>query len=348
MQIKAAKQTAIRWVMEHASTEIGFRGAYFSGSTIGMSDWAELPPSSDIDIVIVTAGDVAPPKLGKFLYSGVLLEVTYLSRRELASAEEVLGSYHLAGSFRMDTIIADPEGYLRKLQADVARHYAEAAWVRRRCSDALLRIENGLRAIDADAPLHDKVTSWLFPTGVTTHVILVAALRNPTVRLRYLAARETLADYGQSELYSEFMRLLGCTNLTPERAEAHLDELSCTFDLAAAAGRTPFFFSSDITPAARSIAIDGSRALIQDGSHREAVFWIIATFARCHKILAADAPGWHAERLPAFQAAIAELGITSTAELFKRAEAVTAFLPALREAAEAILSNNPAVVHGTA
>jgi hypothetical protein len=29
------------------------------------------------------------------------------------------------------------------------------------------------------------LNAWLFPTGVTCHVLLVAALRNPTVRLRY-------------------------------------------------------------------------------------------------------------------------------------------------------------------
>ncbi|MFK4066636.1 hypothetical protein [Streptomyces sp. NPDC029674] len=37
------------------------------------------------------------------------------------------------------------------------------------------------------------MAAWLFPTGVTCHVLLAAALRNPTVRLRYPAACEALA-----------------------------------------------------------------------------------------------------------------------------------------------------------
>jgi hypothetical protein len=174
--------------MQNASREVWFLGAYFSGSTVGISDEAKLSPASDIDIVIVTAQTEPPLKLGKFIFRDTLLEVTYLSWNEFSSVEEILSSYHLAGSFRMDTIIADPTGHLRKLQKQVSRHFAEREWVHRRCENAIQRIENSLRSIDISAPWHDQVTGWLFPTGVTTHVLLVAALRNPTVRLRYLAA----------------------------------------------------------------------------------------------------------------------------------------------------------------
>jgi hypothetical protein len=53
------------------------------------------------------------------------------------------------------------------------------------------------------------VTAWLFPTGVTTHVLLTADLRNLTVRLRYPAVRELLVAYGQPEFYEELLALLG-------------------------------------------------------------------------------------------------------------------------------------------
>jgi hypothetical protein len=342
MRVGSARAAATDWVLQHASREDGFQGAYFSGSTIGLSDDSELPAASDIDVVIVTAQDEPPLKLGKFIYRGTLLEATYLSWKQLASVEEVLTSYHLAGSFRMDTIIVDPTGHLRSLQSEVSRHFADRVWVRRRCENVRQRIDNGLRTIDITAPLHDQVTSWLFPTGVTTHVLLVAALRNPTVRLRYLAARKVLIDYGDDNLYLELLNLLGCAHLTPERVEHHLTELEQTFDAAAAVAQTPFFFSTDITSTARSVAIDGSRELIQAGNHREAVFWIVATFARCHKILAADAPPelLDAHR-PAFNAIINDLGITSTDTLLRRAEDVIEFLPRLWDTTEAILLANP-------
>jgi len=80
------------------------------------------------------------------------------------------------------------------------------------------------------------------------------------------------------------------------------------------------FFSSAIAPDARPVAIDASRDLIRAGLHSEAVFWIVATFARCHKILAVDAPPDVQRALaPAFDDLLADLGITSPDDLLARA-----------------------------
>nr|WP_307128522.1 hypothetical protein [Streptomyces sp. B1I3] len=337
------RSTAATWVARHARSDAGFRGAYFSGSTVGLPDNAELPTSSDVDIVVVTAQDDPPAKPGKLRYGDTLLEISYLPWSQLVSTEDVLASYHLAGSFRTDTIIDDPTGHLRELQAQVSGSFAARPWVRRRCQDARHRIESRLAAIDPSAPFHEQVLSWLFPTGVTTHVLLVAALRNPTVRLRYLAAREVLADYGHPGLYPELLDLLGCRNLSARRIQHHLRELTKTFDATAEVARTPFFFSSDITPAARPIAIDGSQDLIDRGDHHEAVFWIIATFARCHTILAADAPELHRTFTPAFRAAVTDLGISFTGDILRRTEDVTRFLPRLWQTTEDILASNPSI-----
>ncbi|MER5436053.1 hypothetical protein [Streptomyces sp. NPDC002588] len=176
---------------------------------------------------------------------------------------------------------------------------------------------------------------------MTCHVLLVAALRNPTVRLRYLAAREVLTDYGHLSRYPELLNLLGCSHLPAQRVQHHLRELATTFDVTVQVAKTPFFFSSDITPTARPIAIDGSQRLIDSGDHHEAVFWIIATFARCHTILAADAPQLHEALAPAFQAAVTDLGISATRDLIHRAEEVTRFLPGLWQTTEDILRSNP-------
>jgi hypothetical protein len=138
--------------------------------------------------------------------------------------------------------------------------------------------------------------------------------------------------------------LLGCVDLTSSRVEQHLTNLEHTFDAAAAAAKTPFFFSSDITAVSRPVAIDGSRELIRAGNHLEAIFWIVATFARCHKILAADAPYLQHAHTPAFHEILADLGITSTDTLIHRARDVIQFLPRLWETTEAILAANPAIV----
>ena len=341
VKVGPARSAAIQWVAEHAQPDAGFRGAYFSGSTVGLPDDAELPPSCDVDIFVVTAHDDPPAKPGKLRYQGALLEVSYLPWTELACADDVLASYHLAGSFRTDTIINDPTGQLRKLHEHIAPRFTARTWVRRRCQDARHRIETRLAAIDTSTPFHEQVNAWLFPTGVTCHVLLAAALRNPTVRLRYRAARDVLTDYGHLSIYPDLLGLLGCSHLPAQRVQHHLRELAATFDATVQVAKTPFSFSSDITATARPVAIDGSQSLIDSGDHHEAVFWIIATFARCHTILATDAPRLHEALAPAFQAAVADLGISSTHDLLHRADEVTRFLPRLWQTTEAILTGNP-------
>jgi hypothetical protein len=344
MKVSLARTIASEWVMMEASRDDWFLGAYFSGSTIGMSGNEELPLSSDIDIMVITSHQEPLHKLGKFYYRGVLLEVTYLPWNQLQSAEDVLSSYHLANSFRTDSIIADSTGYLHSLQSQVSRYFADELWVRRRCQNVQQKIMNGLQAVDISAPLHDRITSWLFPTGITTHIILVAALRNPTVRLRYLAARSVLEQYGHSDLYLSLLELLGCSQFTPNRIEYHLNELARAFDTAAAIARTWFPFSADITTIARPVAIDGSRELIRTGNHREAVFWIAATFARCLKILAADgSPELHHSFKCKFDELLSDIGICSNAELMNRCNQVMEFLPRLWETTEAIISANPEI-----
>ncbi|MGI6706712.1 MAG: hypothetical protein ACOX6S_10895 [Clostridia bacterium] len=344
MKVGSARKAAIRWVNHHASGEDWFRGAYFSGSTVGMPDDQELPVASDLDVVVVTAQAEPPLKLGKFIYQGALLEVTFLPWDLFASAEEVLASYHLAGSFRVNTVIADPTGYLEQLQRKVSHHFSEREWVLRRCRNVRQKIEGGLQGIDPGVPFHQQVMAWLFSTGITTHLILVAALRNPTVRLRYLRVREVLEEYGFAGLYPRLLELLGCLHMTPQQLEQHLDGLTRTFDATAPVARTPFLFSTDISPEARPIAIDGSRELIRAGNHREAVFWMLATFTRCHTILAADAPELGQRLTPDFHRMAADLGIRSSEDIFNRAQEVLAFLPKLWETAEAILEANPDVV----
>ena len=342
MNALSAKKAAAAWVMQVAAGEPWFQGAYFAGSIIGMPDQAELSESSDVDLVVVMDLAEPPIKLGKFVFQGALLEITYLSLNQLSSAEEILTSYHLAGSFRVDTIIADPSGHLRRIQIQVSRHFAEYSYVHRRCKQVLDRIDQGLAGLDTRIAYHDLVTSWLFPTGVTTHLFLVAALKNPTVRRRYRAAREVLIDYGYEPVYETLLDLLGCRDLASQRIEKHLDRLEQTFDAAAALAKTPFPFSSDISEQARPIAIEGSRELIHGGYHREAVFWIIATFARCHKILAADAPENLKNRLlPDFQDAVADLGLKSDGDFLSRAQDVRQALPQLWQTTLDILQRNP-------
>lgn len=344
MLVKQAIAVARHWVGEEAGMIDGFAGAFFHGSINWLPDDADLPPTSDIDLMIVVDGALPAIKFGKFIYQNVLLEVSYVPFDQLQSPDLILGNYRLAGSFHTRSVIADPAGQLSAIQAEVAAKYAQRFWVERRCEDARNNILHHLQHVNERDPLHDQVASWLFATGVTTHVPLVAGLKNPTVRQRYLAARTLLAEYGYADFYERLLELLGCADMDQTQATQHLHALTAAFDAAKLVIQTPIFFASDISDQARPIAIDGSRALIERGDHREAIFWIVATYSRCQKVLHADAPTTMRDQFtPGYRRLLNDLGIASFADLQRRGEQIKAFLPRLWDVAHAILAANPAI-----
>jgi hypothetical protein len=343
-RIRDAKAAARQWINEAATGQPGFRGAFLHGSVNWMADDAPLPNYSDIDVIVVWDGPGFPRSAGKFIGAGVLLDVSYLATGELESAEAILGNSHLAGSFRGASVISDPSGDLTRLHAIVSQDFAQRHWVIRRCEHARNKVLRFLDGLDPSAPLHEQVTAWLFGTSVATHVLLSAGLRNPTVRKRYLATRELLAENGRLDVYEELLALLGCADWSRAETERHLAVMTEAFDAASEVIQSPFPFAADISDAGRPVAIDGSRELIETGYHREAAFWITATYSRCQTVLHADAPASMRDQFtPEYQALLADLGITSHADLEARAAQVLAYLPRLRQVAEDIADMNPEI-----
>jgi hypothetical protein len=250
----------------------------------------------------------------------------------------------MAASFRTSSILLDPSGRLTELQMAVSIDHAKRQWVHRRCEHAESNILRHLRGVTPSHPFHDQVAAWLFALGVTTHVLLVAGLKNPTVRKRYVAVQELLADYGYLAFHEKLLDLLGCAGMTRQRGEHHLVALTKVFDQTKAAIRTPFFFASDISDSARPIAIDGSRELIERGTHREAIFRIVATYSRCQKVLVCDAPVEVQDRFsPGYRMLLSDLDVSSFADLEERRGRTVDFLPQLREVAEIIVAHNSGI-----
>lgn len=322
----------------------GFTGAFFTGSINEQALSAALAPASDVDVAIVVDAADPPEKIGKFIHDGVLLDVSYLSADRLSSPDRILGDYVLAGNFGGADLIADPTGGLAATQAVVAEQFANRVWVRRRCEHACDRLVDRLRGLRRSDPLHDQILSWVFATGVTAHVLLVAGLRNPTVRRRYATVRALLAGHGRADVHETLLELLGCRDITPRRVRRHLYTLTHAFDAASAVVGAPFYFASDISRAARPIAVDGSSDMIRQGHHREAVFWMVATYAKCQKMLDhGAAPAIRDTCEAGLREFVSDLGIAMFADLEERRRRIERILPHICEVAESIIAATPQI-----
>jgi hypothetical protein len=341
MNAGEARNAAQHWINAEAAPVPGFHGAFLHGSIVGLPPDTELPPTSDVDIIAVFDTPEPAVRSGKFLYQNCLLEVTPLPAVLFATPEAVLENYPLAGSLRAPGILADPTGHLQSLHEGVAREFAKRFWVERRATNAFEKVRNMVRSLKEDAPLHDQTNTWLFGAAITTHVLLVAGLQNPTVRRRYATVRDLLTRYGKPEVQETLLELLGVAHWTREQVEYHLDAMTDAFDAAKTLRRSPYRFASDLSDVARPISVDGSRDLIAQGYHREAVFWIAATFARCQWVFHYDAP--ESVREPherRFHELLTDLGTDSFAERQARCERIEAYLPALWETAQFVLDTN--------
>ncbi len=341
MKIGQVRETARRWVVEEASSIPGFVGAYTAGSTNWLPDDTEMPGPSDLDVVVAVTDRGLAGGRRKFVHDGVLFDVSLLGADALRSPEQVMGDSQVGPSFRTAHILLDPSGHLSSLLEAVRRGFSKRRWIQARCDRAGERVLRHLKSIDRQASFPDQVLACLFAAGVTTHVLLLAGLRNPTVRRRYEAARELLGDYGRMEFHETLLGLLGAKHIRRDQAERHLEVLREIFDAAGRVAGPRLPFVGDISESARPAAIDGSREMIKCGLHREAMFWIAVTHSRCQKALTespADAmPKGGADR---YRELTYDLGIWRPEEVRRRSEEIERMLPCVRAQAEAIVKAN--------
>ncbi len=333
--IKAAHE----WISENKSAIPGYTGAYIGGSTAQLHPEDTVKNGSDTDVYIVT--DRQPPqKPGKLVYHGVLLEISYIERQDIFPAQKALCNYYLAYSLRCCRTIEDDTGALTRLQKETADLFSRPEYLHARRDHALERVRSGLEGFRREQPLPDMVLGWLFPMGITTHAVLTAAQKNPTVRLRYLRAKEVLLENGMENEYERLLTFPGFSDLTPEQASLLLDRLEPMYDRAAEVGRAHFVYSSDISPQSRFTAIDVSRQLISQGAHREIAFWILATYARVMKILLTDAPSEYRRYLPYFEQALSTIHRLQPDCLHRAIADTLDYLPQLTRLTDRLMENS--------
>jgi hypothetical protein len=344
MLVRDARTIAREWVIEEGSRIPGFDGAYLLGSISSASDDAPFGATSDIDLKVILGLPAVDSLPHKFVFRGLVFDVAYAPSDEFGSPEAVLRSYPTAVHFAGPSVILDPSGKLTEIQEVVSREYARRVWVRKRCEHARDQFLAFLGMFNPAAPVHEQATIWTLGLAATTHMVLVADLRNPTIRRCMAVSREVLAAYGHLSLHEALLRNLGSDAMGREEVEGFLVSCADAFDAASAVRRTPFPWDSNISAFARPIAIEGAQEMIDQGCHREAMLWIEAIHTLAQTALDNDAPEEVQARLtPAYQHLLAGLGVRSPDDMVERHVQLRRLLPDIWTATEQIIATNPAI-----
>ena len=216
--------------------------------------------------------------------------------------------------------------------SQVAAKFDQREQIERRCEDAFANAHRFLSEVTNDNPVYAQVTNYIFGHGAFAHVLLVAALKSPTIRKRYVAVRQPLARVQGMSFYEEMLDHAGLGQFTEREVRHHLHTLEDVFNDACRYVQPTYRFAGDISDAGRRISIDGSKALIDDGFHREAMFWIAATHCRCREVLERFAPE-AVKQLhdPAFQKLLQGLKLEIFSDRQEAVDSALAFIPRVME-----------------
>jgi hypothetical protein len=353
---REARLSAEVWVREEVKNVPEVVGAILAGSTRGRDPAAPHPAGSDVDIFIFVNAEVpndtveprgrfAPRKLG---YRGVVLEPSFHAAARIADPEEVLGDMSLAPAFTEPLIVADPSGRLRSLSASVGPEFRRRRHVQRRLAQAVKGVVAfGPRPCAPALPAL-RAPCWrnvALAIGLVraANVPLVAALRYPTTRRAFVAAREVLAVGRHEDLADTLLRLLGSADLSRAAVEELVAELERAYDVAVEVRRTPVVADWNVSREVRELERAGIRELL-DGYHREALYQVMLLRTVVQGILENDGD----EEVRAWSGAgyrrlLAALGIDGDEAFYARAEALQAFVPELRAGCEELLARAPGV-----
>jgi hypothetical protein len=339
-----AQQLAKQWIAEHRETILGYRGAYLAGSLCWLDDDDPVSDYSDIDVMLIVEDEEMRTKPGKFEYRGGLIEVSVSPISVIRDVEATVSQGAIAASIARNRILDDPGHLLRPAFDWIAAEFPREHRVIERLDAIQASIAKRVTSIDDSAPFHDQAM-WVFPAGVTTHLLLTAGLGNPTVRRRFVETRRLLDAYGEPEMLDLLLHFVGSDAVTAEMARRHFARLVPVYDATAALGATGSRWVSDVSVDARRISIGGTQELLDQGYHREAMWWIVATFTRCLNVIATtDNEALFRQADAAFRALMDDLGLASVGDLRARAGEIVASLPAIREVANRVLARNPEVI----
>jgi len=301
MNAKQARRSAQHWIDSNQQHWPGLVAAHFVGGVTTMADHEYFPPTKDLDLHLIF--DASSPMLqekGPFMnileerYEGVAIEAGVRSMAEYESIEKVLGNPEIAHHLTLDSIVDDPFDYLSTLQIGVRAGYCDPFWIAE-------RIDYERRGLDAAFDLRAPAGEMFGPAGEMTilgytttfakAVLDVGSLHAPRIGSRLgvnLGAR--LETLGRTELFDETLMFLGIEPVSSTTVAWWLERGSVLFDEAVAMRKSPHPFQHKLYPHLRPHFVDSCRRMIDEGHHREAMWWLMPFIEATTDILLVDGP----------------------------------------------------------
>lgn len=328
------------WVDLHARHLPDFAGAYLWGGITALPPDAPFPLYRDVDVVVVLTQGAPEDDLEVF-YRGLLLEVIWLNLAAHHDAEAVLANPSHGPNMATTQILADPTGILEPLRQAVAADYGRRHWIAARAAAEQASAERGLAAMREAATPAERLDAARAVLGMLSGLLAVAQLARPTTRRTLTLLRDLLDAQGRPDLHEAALTLMGAAHLSRAEVQALLDQTARAFDRAVTVYQTPVPYGFTMHPHLRPYHIDGTQEMIDEGNHREAVFWITC-LDTAYFVLENDAPEAEKPEFAAqFQAMYTTLGYSSAEVWAERVDTAARLAPEIYRIADALVSGYP-------
>ncbi|WP_040845269.1 hypothetical protein [Thiorhodococcus drewsii] len=255
----------------------GFRGAHLVGSIIHSDRDALFPTYCDVDIAIVL-DRVEYQEIEEIEQEGYVLECILSSSARYASADAILALPGMACNLEKNSILVDPDGYLNDIHRRVAAEFSGRRWVKIRTEDGVRCARSALDAMRQAANPAEAVHTLGEFIMHCSESITVAHLNPPTHRRTLANLRALLSTPEELALYEEILTAFGVERISEHEARRFLDQCLQAFDRAIEVKRSPVPFEWKLDPCIRDYLKRGTLEMIEEGAHRESLFWIALFF----------------------------------------------------------------------
>jgi hypothetical protein len=179
-----------------------------------------------------------------------------------------------------------------------------------------------------------------------TALLCVATLRPPSTGSQAsLRMCEVLAEANRLELYEEALATLGVAKTSRARVEQFLREGIEAFDLAVTIKHSPHPAGHKLHAHLRPYFVESCQSLMQEGRHREALYWLILFHLSACDVILMDGPDAQKPKFAAYAATfLEEIGMDSQGARAARWEQATRLYDRFFALAEEIINQHPDIV----